>query len=337
MTRYGLMMALALTLDAGPGRADVMADTAARANLMAAAAELAALVDAIRRADAMAAAAEAAADAREMFMAGDQSGGLALLIPLAETGNMRAQNIVGAAYQYGRGVPMDATLALHYLSMSAAQLYPPALFNLGYLYEVGMQGIPANPVAARTWYTRAAALDYPPALGNLGSMQIQGIGGPVDTVAGFRNLDRGATLDDSNAIEWLAFAYATGIGIEIDLVSARRYYAMAAAIGEPAMAADYAGMLERGEGGPVDLHGAMTAYLHAVAGGNAYAGIGAAWLHFDHPDLFPDYVQGVGYCLWAAAHAGPEDVAEWTASCDDAARDLTANERRQAEKFAAGL
>jgi len=315
MTRSGLILSVLLSWGGGQARADALTDAAALG-------------------DAMVAAADAVADARAIYMSGDQVAALAVLIPAADGGNMRAQNIVGASYQHGNGVAADAGLALHYLSLAAAQLYPPALHNLGYLYEVGMPGLAPDPVAARAWYARASALDFAPSMGNLGSLMLRGIGGPVDLNGAIRNLERGVGLDDSNAAEWLGYAYATGQGVAVDLVQARHSYEIAAVTGSGPAATEYAGMLERGEGGPVDLPDAMRFYQRGIAADDADAGIGAAWLVFENADIFPDHAEGVSYCLWALAQAAESDRALWQDSCDEAAALLDPLELRVAQKRA---
>ena len=281
--------------------------------------------------------ADAVADAREVYIAGDYAAALAVLMPEAEAGHARAQNLVGASYQYGNGVPVDAVQARRWFEASAAQGYPPAMHNLGYLYEVGMDGLPPDLVQARAWYEQAAALDYPPSLGNLGGFYVNGLGGPVDLEEARRMVLRGVQLDDSNAIEWWAWMHATGTGVPQDMNIARQYYEIAALFGAQTAQNEFGGMLERGEGGPQDLPRAMDFYLRALAQGEAYAGINAAWMHFDHPDLFPDQVQGVAYCLWAVEHALPEDVQEYATACEEAAQDLTPDQRRVAEKRAGAM
>ena len=75
------------------------------------------------------------ATARQHYIDGDYATALRVLIPAAEAGNAPAQNIVGAAYQYGNGgLPADARKALQYFSLSAAQNFPSAHHNLGVLY-----------------------------------------------------------------------------------------------------------------------------------------------------------------------------------------------------------
>lgn len=122
--------------------------------------------------------------ARDQFMAGDAGPALEVLRPLAEGGAVRAQNILGTAYQYGDGVGVDAVQALRWFGMAAAQGYPTAMHNLGYLYEVGMPGQPANLALARSWYQRAAALDYGPSLGSFGGLLLWARAGrPIRTGA----------------------------------------------------------------------------------------------------------------------------------------------------------
>ena len=275
--------------------------------------------------------------AREQFVAGDHAAALAILRPLAEGGAVRAQNILGTAYQYGNGVAADQALALQWYGRAAGQGYPTALHNLGYLFEVGMPGLQPDQQMARSYYQQAGALDYGPSLGNLGGMMLVGIGGPVDHAGAIAVLRRGVQMGDPNAVEWLAWASVTGSGVPEDMSQARRLYEIAALHDRPNAANEYGMLLADGQGGPVDLVRAMQFYEQAVAGDIGYAGINAAWMIFDHPDLFSDHVLGLAYCFWAVAIATEPDRTDYDIACNEAAQDYTSAEVAAARKRAQSL
>jgi uncharacterized protein len=277
------------------------------------------------------------ADARELFLQGDYAAAMAVLQPAADAGHMRAQNLVGAAAQYGNGAPQDAATALRYLTLSADQGYPPALNNLGYLYEGGMPGVPIDLVKARDFYARAAALDYAPGISGLAQMMVNGEGGEIDLVQALRHFTRAAELGNPMAFEWLGWMNRTGTGMPENFAAARHNYQLAGMLGITAAWNEYGVLLEQGSGGDIDLRGAMDAYQQAIAGGFGGGGINAAWLVFENPDLYPDQVQGLAYCFWAVAHAAPADLAEYTQSCDEVAAGYSATDRRLAEKAAAAM
>lgn len=278
------------------------------------------------------------ADAREVFIAGDHAAALDVLIPEADAGHMRAQNIVGSAYQYGLGVSADPQAAIRYFEMAAAQGYPPAMHNLGVLYEDGMEGLPPDEAVAREWYARGAALDYAPAITGLGIFQLLGRGGPEDPEGALASLRRAVDLGDPLAHEWMSYVYRTGAaGLQPDLELARHHMTVAALQGRAPAQNDLGEMHERGEGGPVDLDRALDLYRQAILGGHAYAGINAAWLIFDNPDRFPDRVEGLAMCFVAVARATGEERSEYETACEDMAATFSPEERRAAEKRAAGM
>lgn len=113
--------------------------------------------------------------------------------------------------------------------------------------------------------------------------------------------------------------YHDGVAVAVNPEKSRELYAEAAATGFGQAQNDYGHMLEFGEGGPIDLQSAMTQYRAAMAAGEVYGAINAAWLIFNHPGVFPDQVTGLALCYWARDHAHDEDAVEYGASCDDVA------------------
>lgn len=272
--------------------------------------------------------------ARDAFVAGDHAAALPVIRSAANAGHMRAQNLLGAAHQYGQGVDQDATLALQWMQRSADQGYPPALHNLGYLYETGMPGLAIDFAKAREFYIMAAALDYGASMGALGSLLYYAQGGPADLTRATIYFRRGADLGDPLSSEWLAYLHVSGEGIPENQIEARRLYQIAALHGIPSAANSYGEMLEWGEGGPVDLSGALENYLIGIEGDEAFAGINAAWLHFSFPEEFPDMIDGAAYCLWAIENAPPENLVEWEESCQAETEGMSEADLRLARKRA---
>jgi uncharacterized protein len=277
------------------------------------------------------------AEARVLYLSGDYAGGLALLIPEAEAGHPRAQNILAASYQHGNGVPLDATLAQDWFQRSANQGFLPAINNLGVLFETGTEGLEPDLALARDYYRQAAAQDYGPSIGNYGKFLYEGTGGPVDREEALRQFQRGVELGDRLSIEWYGYHLQIGEGIDIDLENARHHYNIAALMGSGWAADNLGRMFENGEGGPQDLLQAFEWYKVAVEQDEPYGGIDAAWLIDGYPDLFPDQVLGAAYCAWAVANAEPQDAEEWKTACDDLFNDMSPAELQQAAKRAGGL
>lgn len=104
------------------------------------------------------AAAPAAADpaAHAAFRRGDYVRAAALLPPLAERGDRRAQAMLGFMYATGQGVPQAYDAAAYWYRLSAEQGDSTAQYLLGLMYDKG-HGVPLDEVAAYKWLNLAAA------------------------------------------------------------------------------------------------------------------------------------------------------------------------------------
>jgi len=76
-------------------------------------------------------------------------------LPLAESGHVLAQTLVGSMYAYGEGVEKNDEEAFKWLSRAANTGSAQAQFNLGILYEKGF-GVTADKQQARKWFKAAA-------------------------------------------------------------------------------------------------------------------------------------------------------------------------------------
>jgi TPR repeat protein len=76
----------------------------------------------------------------------------------AEKGDAACQFGLGVLHDDGLGVPREVSRALSWYERAAAQDYPDALMQLGFLYAVGRQGVEQDPVRAWAWFARAAAV-----------------------------------------------------------------------------------------------------------------------------------------------------------------------------------
>jgi uncharacterized protein len=74
-------------------------------------------------------------DGRAALDRGDYVTAYRLLRPLAEQGDVRAQNDLGSMYQDGKGVPQNYTGAMKWYRRAAEQNYATSQFNVGLMYE----------------------------------------------------------------------------------------------------------------------------------------------------------------------------------------------------------
>ena len=98
---------------------------------------------------------------------------VAQLRPMAEQGDVRAQNELGDRYYFGRGVARDDAEAVRWYRRAAAQGNALGRVNLGYMYERG-RGVQRDQVEAVRLYRLAAEQGDDlarKALGRLGLMR----------------------------------------------------------------------------------------------------------------------------------------------------------------------
>jgi TPR repeat protein len=86
----------------------------------------------------------------------DYATALGLLRPLAESGNVRAQGLLGFAYESGLGVSRDDIEAAKWYRRGADTGDDIAQFNIGIMYRDGRGGLPRDPVRAYLWLDSAA-------------------------------------------------------------------------------------------------------------------------------------------------------------------------------------
>jgi uncharacterized protein len=84
---------------------------------------------------------------------------------LAEQGDAEIQNLVGAYYNEGKGVPQDYKTAAMWYRLSAEQGFADAQYNLGGGYAFG-QGVIQDNVYAHMWFNIAASSGHEDAVYN---------------------------------------------------------------------------------------------------------------------------------------------------------------------------
>jgi hypothetical protein len=87
--------------------------------------------------------------------------------------------------------------------------------NLGYLYEIGVNG-PANPDEAAKWYLRAAVSGFVRAQFNLGTLYLRGAGVKRNDEVAAHWISEAADAGCPAAIAALGVLYANGVGVPHD-------------------------------------------------------------------------------------------------------------------------
>ncbi len=120
----------------------------------------------------------------ELYNNGDFVAAFQELLPLAEAGNMDAQQAIGLMYERGRGVKTNYAEAARWYERAAIQGHEIAAGNLGVLYRDG-SGVARNYQMAIKWLIQGAMADEPYAQYNLGALYANGQGTKADPVEGW--------------------------------------------------------------------------------------------------------------------------------------------------------
>lgn len=99
--------------------------------------------------------------------------------PLAEAGDVVAQNHLGLMYDQGHGVDQDYAEAMRWYRLAAEQGLAQAQFNVGDMHEAG-DGAPQDHAEAMRWYRLAAEQGHAKAQNSLGTIYKSGLGGQQD-------------------------------------------------------------------------------------------------------------------------------------------------------------
>src|SRR5579864_433661 len=153
------------------------------------------------------------------------------LTALANSGDAKAELIVGLKYLDGDGVAVSEADAAKWLSRAALAGQPVAEYRLGTLYERG-RGVAADPVKSVHWYTLAAQAGNRKAMHNLAVAYASGTGVAKNLPEAARWFARAAALGLSDSQFNLAVLYERGLGVPQSLVDAYKWYAIAAAAGD---------------------------------------------------------------------------------------------------------
>lgn len=153
------------------------------------------------------------------------------LTAMANSGNAKAELLIGLKYVDGEGVPANDVQGAKWLQKAAAQNEPVAAYRLGTLYERG-KGVTADATQATHWYQVAAQAGNRKAMHNLAVAYAQGSGATKNFTEAARWFSKAATLGLSDSQFNLAVLYERGLGVPQSLADAYKWYAIAASQGD---------------------------------------------------------------------------------------------------------
>jgi len=205
------------------------------------------------------------------WLSGDFASAVAILGPLAEQGDARAQFQIGVMCSYGQGMPQDYAKALYWYNLAAAQGHAQAQYNIGVMYDEGI-GVPQDEAKAIEWYSKPAAQELANAQYNIGLAYLQGRPGiTLDYAKAFIWLSKAAAQGHAEAQQGLGSMYAGGLGVPRNDALAVGWFRRAAAQGVAGAQALLGLSYESGEGVPQSYLKALDWYNKAAAQGNAIA------------------------------------------------------------------
>jgi len=134
--------------------------------------------------------------ANASYKRGDYATALKFLRPLADRGDPRAQNLLGAMYLSGQGVAKDYAEALKWVRKAETKGLAAAQNTLGVMYLQGY-GVARDPAESVKWFRKAAAQGDRDGQYNLGRAYKRGEGVPPDPVEAYRWYDLAAANPSS--------------------------------------------------------------------------------------------------------------------------------------------
>jgi len=153
------------------------------------------------------------------------------LTALANSGNAKAETVVGLKYLNGDGVAVNEAQAAKWLERAAESGEPIAQYRLGTLYEHG-KGVATDPAKATHWYQAAAMQGNRKAMHNLAVALAEGTGTKKDMNEAARWFSKAASLGLADSEFNLAVLYERGLGVPQSLLDAYKWYAIAASQGD---------------------------------------------------------------------------------------------------------
>ena len=159
---------------------------------------------------------------------GDIKSALEKLQPLAEEGDLTAQNKLAIMYEKGQDVEQDYAKAAEWYRKAAEQGDVAAQSKLGLLYSEG-QGVAKDLKTAAGWWLKAAEQGLPVAQYRMGVAYAKGAGVKQDYAKASSWWHKGAEQGHAPAKFNLGVTYLKGWSVPQDYVFAHMWFNLAAA------------------------------------------------------------------------------------------------------------
>lgn len=188
-------------------------------------------------------------------------------LPLAESGDFRAQYYVGYLYLNGYGIPRDERSARKYLQNSVDQNYDMAQSLMAFLYDKG-EVMPKDKKKSLALYEQAAAQGNSSALLNLGVAYYTGDGVERDPKKALEYFTKVSTTDQPIVSRYLGDIYLNNKELA-NPAKAIAYYTAAAKSGDLSAYHALGYMYQNGIGITTNIQDAIAFYIFAAAGNYA--------------------------------------------------------------------
>lgn len=182
---------------------------------------------------------------------GDFPAALAVLKPMADSGDPFARFTMGQLAETGNGLPKSPREAARWYKLAVEAGQTDAMTNLGLLYEQG-RGVPQDYKEALRLYTAAATAGNPVAQTNLANSYLDGRIVKQDFAEAASWYRRASSQHDPQAQFNLARMYDTGRGVDKDPKEALALYRQAANLGLPSAQLNLGVAYAEGRGVPKD-------------------------------------------------------------------------------------
>ena len=205
-------------------------------------------------------------EGKQAYLAKDYQAALAILKPLAETGDSQAQVTLGIMYDFGHGVSKDQTEAIKWYIKAAEQGIPVVQHDVGVKYFEG-QGVDQDYLKAAYWWEQSANAGLADSQFNLGLLYYRGIGLEIDYDKASSLFTSAAEQEHPHAQYSLAVMYAFGQGLDKNYEQALQWFRKSAAHHVAQAQFNLGVFYENGYGLDKDLATAKQWYGLAAKGG----------------------------------------------------------------------
>ena len=209
-------------------------------------------------------------EAKKAYLDKDYAQALAILKPLAESGNSEAQVTLGIMYDFGHGVAKDPAKAIEWYIKAAEQGIPVVQHDVGVKYFQG-QGVEQDYLKAAYWWEQSANAGLADSQFNLGLLYYRGIGLEVDFQKASSLFTAAAEQDHPHAQYSLAVMYAFGQGLDKDYEQALKWFRKSASHDVAQAQFNLGVFYENGYGLDANVATAKKWYALAAKGGLAEA------------------------------------------------------------------